>query len=413
MKLASIEALEELSCLTKMVAKYPEAVYPDQCGKDFWTSGTNRGCPGSHFWCSDDEKLNKEEIANWKNGQMPSESSDQCIFINLSNATLKETYLGADSCSKQKPFLCEALKPGNKSMQISRSCREIWGVKESEVNSIIMNPSGNVLKQRRNLKCYIRCCGKKGHVIKTGSLVTDEILRNIEDLTSDDPQEMQNGFENFDSCTSIQSTDECHTMAQMFQCGKKNDPDLTLGLVTAIKGDATVLETATGGIKTSDRLCPLPTAASCVPNQANIDELKNTGSSLGGNMTTASNGKKYFTTLNTAGISDIQAEDSCCKLGSHLAIFESPADLDAFLQSWQQNGGYKFFIGSTFDNGDGTDSWCLNFKKLPTGLITDINSFYRYDQLTTTKIYLKKTPGLELGAKKDVVKGLICGPLPY
>ncbi|XP_065342117.1 macrophage mannose receptor 1-like [Cloeon dipterum] len=264
MKLASIEALEELSCLTKMVAKYPKAFYPDQCGRDFWTSGTNRGCPGAHFWCSENEKLNKEEIANWKNGKMPSESADQCIFINLSNSTLSKTYLGADTCTKQKPFLCEALQPGTNSIQIARTCKEIWNVTENEVNKIIMNATGNVVNQRRNIKCYLRCCGKKGNVIKTGSLVTDNILRNLEDLTADDPQAMQDGFGNFDSCTSIQSTDECHTMAQMFQCGKKNDPDLTLGLVTAIKGDATVSVTAAGGIKTGERVCPV--YPKCVPN---------------------------------------------------------------------------------------------------------------------------------------------------
>ncbi|XP_065341886.1 uncharacterized protein LOC135940771 [Cloeon dipterum] len=413
MKLASIEALEELSCLTNMVAKYPRAVYPDQCGRDFWTSGTNRGCPGAHVWCSDDEKLNKEEIANWKNGKMPSESADQCIFINLSNSTLSETYLGADSCNKQKQFLCEALQPGNKSVQIARSCSEIWNVTENEVNDIIMNPSGDVVNQTRNLKCYLRCCGKKGNVIKNGSLVTDEILRNLEDLTADDPQAMQNSFEKFDSCTSIQSTDECNTMAQMFQCGKKNDPDLTFGLVTAIKGDATVSVTATGGIKTGNRVCPLYLAASCVPNQANIDELKTTGKSLGGGVLLPSNGKKYFMKY-ILGIMDFQAEaDYCCKLGSHLAIFESLADFNAFMPSWQDANGDLTFIGATFDNGDGTDSWCLNFKKLPAGLITDINTFYRNQQWNSTFLFLNHNGALRIVPTGIGAHRVLCGPLPY
>ncbi|XP_065352263.1 uncharacterized protein LOC135947365 [Cloeon dipterum] len=412
MKLASIEAIEELSCLTNMVAKYPRAVYPDQCGRDFWTSGTNRGCPGAHFWCSENAKLNKEELANWKNGKMPSELADQCIFINLSNSTLSETHLGADTCSEQKQFLCEALQPGTKSVQIARSCSEIWNVTENEVNDIIMNPSGDVVNQRRNLKCYLRCCGKKGHVIKTGSLVTDEILRNLEDLTADDPQAMQNGFQNFDSCTSIQSTDECNTMAQMFQCGKKNDPDLTLGLVTAIKGDATVLVTATGGIKTGGRLCPLFPVANCVPNQTNIDELKSTGSSLGGGVLTTSFGKKYFMKYNP-GLTDAQAEaDYCCVLGSHLVIFESVEDFKALAESWQDSIGDLAFMGPTFDNGDGTDSWCLNFKKLPAGLIKDVNTFYR-NQLNSTLIMLTYGAGLRLVQKEGWAHRVVCGPLPY
>ncbi|XP_065342116.1 uncharacterized protein LOC135940913 [Cloeon dipterum] len=414
MKLASVEALEELSCLTNMVAKYPRAVYPDQCGRDFWTSGTNRGCPGSHFWCSENEKLNKEELANWKNGQMPSESADQCIFINLSNSTLSETYLGADSCSKQKQFLCEALQPGNKSVQIARSCSETWNVTDDEVNDIIMNPNGDVVNQRRNLKCYLRCCGKKGHVIKSGSLVTDEILRNLEDLTADDSQAMQDGFQNFDSCISIQSTDECNTTAQVFGCGKKNAPDLTVGLVTAIKGDATVSVTATGGITTGNRVCPLYPAASCVPNQTHIDELKNTGSSLGGGVMTTSNGKKYFMKyVFYEGITDAQAEANyCCVLGSHLVIFESLEDFKAFMQSWQDGTQHWAILGPTFDNGDGTDSWCLNFKKMPAGMITDINTFYRNQQLNST-IFFRQ--GLELYSvpKGSVFHRVLCGPLPY
>ncbi|XP_065341970.1 uncharacterized protein LOC135940828 [Cloeon dipterum] len=412
MKLASIEAIEELSCLTNMVAKYPKAAYPDQCGRDFWTSGTNRGCPGSHFWCSDDEKLNKEEIANWKNGILPSESADQCIFINLSNSTLSETYLGAASCTEQKPFLCEALQPGKKSMQIERTCKEIWNVTDKEVNDIIMNPSGDVVNQRRNLKCYLRCCGKKGHVIKSGSLVTDQILRNLEDLTADDPQAMQNGFQNFDSCASLQSTDECNTTAQVFGCGKKNAPDLTIGIVTANKGDATVSVTATGGIKTSGRLCSEYPAASCVPNQANIDELKNTGKSSLGVLMTSSTGKKYFKT-HLHGLTDAQAEAQCCAFGTHLAIFESLEDFKAFVQSWQDNSRYWVYIGPTFDNGDGTDSWCLNFKRLPTGLITDINTFYRNQQWSLTHIFVRQGAELELVSKEVGAHHVLCGPLPF
>ncbi|XP_065340660.1 uncharacterized protein LOC135939960 [Cloeon dipterum] len=302
-------------------------------------------------------------------------------------------------------------------MQIERTCKEIWGVTDSEVIDIIMNPSGDVVNQRRNLKCYLRCCGKKGNVIKTGSLVADQILRNLEDLTADDPQAMQNGFGNFDSCASIQSTDECNTTAQVFGCGKKNAPDLTIGLVTANKGDATVSVTATGGIKTGDRVCPLFPAASCVPNQANIDEIKNTGSSSRGVVMTSSTGKKYFMKYIAAVIPDAQAEaDFCCALGSHLAIFESVADFDAFIQIWKEkeNGaGMWVLIGPTFDNGDGTDSWCLNFKKLPAGLITDINIFYRNQLMTATKIFLTQYAGLVIGPRGNGANLILCGPLPY
>ncbi|CAB3372998.1 Hypothetical predicted protein [Cloeon dipterum] len=414
MKLASVEYIEELSCLTNMVAQYPKADYFDQYGRDFWTSGTNRGCPGAHYWCSANDKLNKAELANWKNGQMPSESADQCMFINLSNSTLSETYLGAASCTEQKPFLCETMQSGISSARIRRFCSAIWGVTDDDIDLVIMNPYADVVNQRRDLKCYLRCCGKLVRVIEDGLLVTDKVLRDLEGLTAFDPEVLQFSFEKYLACISIQAPDECTLTALMFQCAKMSGPEIARGLVTVNKGDDTAhLESPTGGIKTAERMCPLYPAASCVPNQANIDELKNSGSTLGGNMLTTSTGKKYFIKYVPPGTTDFQGEEECCKLGSHLAIFESLEDYNTFLKEWPDTSGHWAYIGPTYDNGDGTDSWCSTFKKLPAGLITDTNTFYRNQQWSSTQIYFTKDAGILLAMKGTTCNKVLCGPLPW
>ncbi|XP_059482052.1 uncharacterized protein LOC132200543 [Neocloeon triangulifer] len=410
MKLTSIEAVNELQCLTNMVAKYPAAVYPDQTGRDFWTSGSNTGCPGPHFWCSESEILKIEEIANWKNGKFPTEEAEMCIFLNLSNTTVNQTYLGEGSCTLKKPFICETLKAASKSVQIKTSCQEIWNVSDLQIDQIIMNKSGDVTTQERNLKCYIRCCGKKGNMIKGGNMVSDQILRGLEDLSSNDDLGLQSAFTGFDSCSTINHNDECEAMAKIFQCGKKTAPELTLGLVSLNKGVETVLPSPAGSINTKYRVCPAQFSP-CTPDLIKINELKTTGNlSTGGELLTTSTGKKYFWKFVTS-VNLAQAQALCCELGGNLITFETLSDYNAFVAIKPAMTGKWGYIYPTFDNGDGTDSWCSNFKKLPVGLIVDINQFYR-NVAKNNQLYLNAI-GLTLNSVGSVASFAICGPLPY
>ncbi|XP_059488887.1 uncharacterized protein LOC132204410 isoform X2 [Neocloeon triangulifer] len=408
MKLVSIEALNELQCMTNMVAKYPAAVYPYQTGRDFWTSGTNTGCPGPHFWCSENDKLLKEEIVNWKDGKLPTESAEMCIFLNLSNKTVSGTYLGEESCNVEKPFICETLPAATKSLQIKNTCQQIWKVTDLEIQMYIMNKAGDVRTRPRNLKCYIRCCGKKGEMIQHGSIVSDQILRGLEELSASNESEMQSAFVGFDSCSTIKRNDECVTMAEIFQCGKNTSPNLTLGLVTLNEGSATVIKSATGGINTQLRVCPK--FSSCVPNVTQIQELNTTGKlPTGGVLITSSTGKKYYVVY-VPVMTWAQSQTLCCELGGNLAIFETLADFNAFMKILPALTGKWAYIGPTFDNGDGTDSWCSTFKRLPDGVIANTSLFYR-NQKVANQIYLDNN--------KAIINGVInanfvlCGPLPY
>ncbi|CAB3376649.1 Hypothetical predicted protein [Cloeon dipterum] len=292
MKLASVSDYDELRCLSKMVNRYPAAVYPHQINRDFWTSGSNLDCDGPHFWCSEDEKLRQDDFPgeNWKGGRPPSQVAGNCIFINLSNASI----LGAELCSVEKQFLCEVLGNENKSMRIKETCKELWDVSDQEIDDQILNASALQAPNKRNLMCYIRCCGVRGEVIKYGQLMTEHIIRNLEDLTVDDPALMQSSFDGLDKCTSILLTffcfglkkkrshvalhffngkiltfinsidplqsighdDECKLFSESYYCGKRTDPTLTTALLDANKGGSTAIPSPTGNINTKYRTCP-------------------------------------------------------------------------------------------------------------------------------------------------------------
>jgi hypothetical protein len=85
-------------------------------------------------------------------------------------------------------------------------------------------------------------------------------LRDIEELTSSDPFQMQEGFEAYDYCSKIsiiccisfqfgipqiyfyiEHNDECVTAAEIYKCGQKEAPNLTSEIFNIEKGNSTVV----------------------------------------------------------------------------------------------------------------------------------------------------------------------------
>ncbi|CAB3381664.1 Hypothetical predicted protein [Cloeon dipterum] len=398
MKLASVHEFDDLKCLSKMVNRYPEAVYPLQTNRDFWTSGTNLDCAGPHYWCSDGEKLNLGRLPNWKGGRLPSQVAGNCIFINLSNVTVNASVLGADACSAQKQFLCEVLQTGNKSVQIKRSCQEMLEVSDQEIEEHIMNSSALQSPIKRNL------------MIKYGQLLTEHVIRNLEELTFDDPPLMQSSFDGYEKCSSVYDIDECRMYSEMFYCGKKTDPSLTMALLDTNKEGANVVTSPTGTINTKYRTCL--DFGPCVSDAAAVNELRLTGKWGGGAIYQISTGKKYYFKFSGPVLYSTMYLE-CCKIGSHLAIFPTLADYKAWMGTMVPllTSGSWISFGSTFDNGDGTDSWCLNYERLPYGILTNINSLYRSVN-SPNGIYLNKA-GPTITNANALVGHFVCGPLTF
>jgi hypothetical protein len=74
--------------------------------RDFWTSGTSKGCPGLYQWCPS-RKLDISE-AKWQLGH-PNSTEENCIFVNYQDKLSGgNSSLGTSKCDQKKRFVCEA-----------------------------------------------------------------------------------------------------------------------------------------------------------------------------------------------------------------------------------------------------------------------------------------------------------------
>jgi len=76
----------------------------DPFGGEFWTSGTDKDCPGKFHWCANDRILLPSETI-WTSGN-PSESGD-CVYLVSAVGTMNASYVGNDDCNAKKRFICE------------------------------------------------------------------------------------------------------------------------------------------------------------------------------------------------------------------------------------------------------------------------------------------------------------------
>jgi hypothetical protein len=75
--------------------------------KDFWTSGTSSGCPGTFEWCSKSSPFSRHELM-WMDGHPVGEEA--CVTIALCDKVSgKNSSLASAPCQEIKPFICEVV----------------------------------------------------------------------------------------------------------------------------------------------------------------------------------------------------------------------------------------------------------------------------------------------------------------
>jgi hypothetical protein len=74
-----------------------------ELGTRWWTSGTDKGCPGKIAWCGSGEMYSEQEMGPL-NGS--SSSNDKCVVLKAMSKT-GELSLGVASCSENNRPLCE------------------------------------------------------------------------------------------------------------------------------------------------------------------------------------------------------------------------------------------------------------------------------------------------------------------
>jgi hypothetical protein len=118
MTLISLESLAKIECFTKLTQRkapwthlipdskvLTEYRNPALIG-EFWTSGSDQGCPGNYSWCSTGFEFRNQDV-KWRDGAPDTRGG--CVFLKNANTTA-ESHLAADSCTAQKRFVCEVRK---------------------------------------------------------------------------------------------------------------------------------------------------------------------------------------------------------------------------------------------------------------------------------------------------------------
>jgi len=97
-----------LECIYRNLIKIITAYFTeDPFAGEFWTSGTDQGCPGKFIWCGNNRTFLQSEI-NWKPGH-PTEVGD-CVYLNSVVGPMNASHLVTEDCNVKKRFLCEVKK---------------------------------------------------------------------------------------------------------------------------------------------------------------------------------------------------------------------------------------------------------------------------------------------------------------
>ncbi|XP_059474381.1 uncharacterized protein LOC132196029 [Neocloeon triangulifer] len=330
---------------------------------DFWTSGSDKDCDGRYRWCSIERDFISRDV-NWKSGAPDSIAGD-CVSVNFSNTTANQSTYATNNCSKELLFICEVRNTGTTSDALQKECMEIWNV--SSTDMLVFLTAYNASKIQLNLKCFIKCIGENLNMFSLGGLSpSGDVLRLIEDINNDEV-DLQRSFNAYDTCNSKRYSDECVTAANIYQCGRENDPMVTNAIFSSKLGNNTIYKPPTPCIGTPFRKCRMLDRP-CVANSTLVNLLQQNPKTTEGAIVTGDNGGKYFVSSCNLPITHYQAYDYCCSYGMRLAEFETKAQFDEIwlrLINWCT--GYAY-VGETFANGDGTDSWCRSKTVIPTAM---------------------------------------------
>lgn len=70
---------------------------------DYWTSGTDQGCPGTFAWCAANKIFYEPK---WAKGHPLQSSNATCVSVSLRTTTAE---LYQRNCSEPLNFICEVI----------------------------------------------------------------------------------------------------------------------------------------------------------------------------------------------------------------------------------------------------------------------------------------------------------------
>ncbi|XP_065351716.1 uncharacterized protein LOC135947075 isoform X2 [Cloeon dipterum] len=361
LNLTSTESAGKLSCFSRIVTKFAPKTYGD-----FWLAGTDVGCPSTFRWCPLNRNFINPELS-WKEGH-PKEGLD-CVYLEARNGSV---LLATANCTEQKFFFCDLIKVAASSQRaIQNECADIWDITSEQIDNLLISSFFNSLNITQNLRCFLKCIGVNLGMFELGGVNGIDLLRQIELAAEEDPVQMQNGFNAYDTCSGKKFDDECVTAEEIYKCGLQEAPDLVTKIVNNNNNNDSMLTPPLPCVP-KPRSCWLSNLYPCIANQTAIDEINKNGTDEMGRVFPSPSGKSFYIgRVKTTGIDVVAVFQRCCALG--MRLFE-PASSADFKTAYGASTSLDYYTKSAYLMGD-TESinqthevWCRSRKVLPDAL---------------------------------------------
>ncbi|XP_065345303.1 uncharacterized protein LOC135942891 [Cloeon dipterum] len=309
MKLLSLDVAYKYSVLSQIAGEDSATL-----NANFWTSGTENGCPGAFGWCAENKLVRN---AMWARNEP--RNGSHCIAATVSSTNT--TLMTAD-CRLALRFICETRDTSNstsKGEAMKDECATNFNVSIDEQDNIFNSSSFSA-----KIKCFLKCLGETGGIVLDGHVVDEQLIKLAETLSPNDDAQLKKNLEAVDECSNSKGMDECDTIANVFQCGQEKAPNLVANVINSMEMNSTGVEKS-----------PLqPVLGECIDYECIIDpvysDLYLNANFSHGTVLTICN-KRYL--LRNDFLSFGEAASWCCMYGVRIVSIETVEELQCIVNS--------------------------------------------------------------------------------
>ncbi|XP_065346444.1 uncharacterized protein LOC135943710 [Cloeon dipterum] len=312
MKLLSLDVAYKYSVLSQIAGEDSATL-----NANFWTSGTENGCPGAFGWCAENKLVRN---AMWARNEP--RNGSHCIAATVSSTNT--TLMTAD-CRLALRFICEAStrdtsNSTSKGEAMKDECATNYNVSIGEQDNIFNSSSFSA-----KIKCFLKCLGETGGIVVDGRIVDEQLIKLAEILSPNDDGKLMENLGAVDECSNSKGMNECDKIANVFQCGQEKAPNLVANVINSMEMNSTGVEKS-----------PLqPVLGECIEYECKVDSNRSQRflyeSSLpAGTILTICN-KRYL--LGNDPMSFGACAKWCCTYGLQILSIETVEELQCIVNS--------------------------------------------------------------------------------
>ncbi|CAB3375341.1 Hypothetical predicted protein [Cloeon dipterum] len=166
MRLVSIYSLEKQFCLHEVLQQSDPKT-------QFWTSGTDRPCPGVFRWCAGTFLDYLKPNLQWRKNR----GNASCV--TLQNDAIQGAVLGTEKCDQELSFVCESRPSsaiGTFSMVVEE-CKAVNRLTLRDKNKLQMDQIDSFTYK---MKCHLQCVAELGGLIYGGeNFILDNVVKYL------------------------------------------------------------------------------------------------------------------------------------------------------------------------------------------------------------------------------------------